>query len=102
LEHKYWQHPTDEAKILEADEHKDQAIHAYNDGNKTQNGVGSGVALYIGSELALQEKFKLDTRCSNNQAEQLAITKDLEAIEKLTSDRTHPVLLLYSLTIGSQ
>ena len=82
VELKYWQHPADEAKILEADEHKDQTIHAYTDGSKTRNGVGSGVALYIGTELALQEKFKLDTRCSNNQAEQLAITKALEAIEK--------------------
>jgi late competence protein required for DNA uptake (superfamily II DNA/RNA helicase) len=30
---KYWQHPADEAKILEADEHKNQIIHAYIDGS---------------------------------------------------------------------
>jgi ribonuclease HI len=58
-------------------------MHAYTDGSKTQHGVGSGVALYIGTVLALQEKFKLDNRCSNNQAEQLAITKALEAIGKI-------------------
>jgi len=51
-------------------------------GAKTGKGVGSGVALYIGTNLALQEKFKLDDRCSNNQAEHLAITKALEALEK--------------------
>jgi ribonuclease HI len=83
VELKYWQHPADEAKILEAHENKDQTIHAYTDGSKTRNGVGSGVALYIGTELALQENFKLDTRCSNNQAQQLTITKALEAIEKI-------------------
>jgi ribonuclease HI len=81
VELKYWQHPADEAKILEADEHKDQTIHAYTDGSKTRNGVGSGVALYIGKELALQEKFKLYTRWSNNQVEHLAMTKALEAIK---------------------
>jgi hypothetical protein len=81
VELKYWQHPADEDKILKADEHKDQTIHAYTDGSKTRKGVGSGVAIYIGTEPALQEKFKLDTRCSNNQTEQLAITKALEAIE---------------------
>jgi late competence protein required for DNA uptake (superfamily II DNA/RNA helicase) len=69
VELKYWQHPADEAKIPEADEHKDQIIHAYIDGSKTRHGVGSGVALYIGTDLALQEKFKLDNRCSNNQSE---------------------------------
>jgi ribonuclease HI len=83
VEIKYWQHPADEAKILEADEHKDQIIHAYTDGSKIRHGVGSGVALYIGIDLVLQEKFKLDNRCSNNQVEQLAITKTLEAIGKI-------------------
>jgi ribonuclease HI len=49
----------------------------------TRNGVGSGVAIFFGKELALQEKFKLENRCNNNQAEQLAITKALEAIVKI-------------------
>jgi len=83
MELKYWQHPADEAQILEADEHKDQIIHAYTDGSKTRHGVGSGVALCIGTDLALQEKFKLGNRCSNNQAEQLVITKALEEIGKI-------------------
>jgi len=83
VELKYWQHPADEAKILEADEHKDQIIHACTDGSKTRHGAGSGVALYIGTGLTLQENLKLDNRCSNNQAEQLAITKALEAIGKI-------------------
>ena len=83
MEPKYWQHPADEAKILEADEHKDKIIHSYTDGSKTRHGVGSGLALYYGTDLALQEKFKLDNRCSNNQAGQLAITKALEAIVKI-------------------
>jgi len=90
VELKYWQHPADEDKILEADEHKDQIIHAYTDGNKTRHGVVSGVALYIGTDLALQEKFKLDNRCSNNQAEQLAITKALEAIGKIYITEDNP------------
>jgi ribonuclease HI len=83
VEFKYWQHPADEAKILEADKHKNQIIHAYTDGSKTRHGIGSGVSLYIGTDLALQENFKLDNRYSNNQAEQLAITKALEAIGKI-------------------
>jgi hypothetical protein len=102
VELKYWQHLADEAKILDSDDHKDQTIHAYTDGSKTGHGVGSGVALFIGTKLALQEKFKLDTGCSNNQAEQLAITKALEAIGKSASHRPLLALLQYSLTAGFQ
>jgi ribonuclease HI len=80
---KHWQHPADDAKIIEADDHKDQLIHVYTDGSKTRNGVRSGVAIFFGEELALQEKFELDNRCTNNQAEQLAITKALEVIGKI-------------------
>jgi len=43
--------------------------------------VGSGVAVFRGRVLMEQLKFKLDNSCSNNQAEQLAIVKELEVIE---------------------
>lgn len=33
----------------------------------------------------LQQKYRLDNSCSNNQSEKLAITKSLEAIERHTS-----------------
>ena len=38
----------------------------------------------------MQEKFKLDDRCSNNQTEQLAITKALEAIGKVDITQETP------------
>ena len=83
MEIKYWQHPADDAKIIEAEKGKDHTIQAYTDGSKTGHGVGAGIAIFVGTELAVQERFKLDNRCSNNQAEQLAITKALETIEKI-------------------
>jgi hypothetical protein len=58
---KHWQHLVDDAKLIEAEVHKDQLIKAYTDGIKTQHRVGSGVALFFGVELALQEKFRLTT-----------------------------------------
>ena len=36
--------------------------------------------IYIGVELTQQLKFKLSSRCTNNQAEQLAIVKALDVI----------------------
>jgi len=39
----------------------------------------------IGQEITAQIKLKLDSRCSNNQAEQLAIIKALETIESVNT-----------------
>jgi ribonuclease HI len=70
-----------------------------------QNGVGSGVALFIGTKLVLQDKFKLDSNCSNNQAEQLAIIKVLEAIGNIdiinTSQRTATIFTESMITLES-
>ena len=41
--------------------------------------------VFKGSELVAKVQLKLDNRCSNNQAEQLAILKVLETIESMNS-----------------
>jgi ribonuclease HI len=48
------------------------------------------VAVFNGTELATQIKVKLDSRCSNNQAEQLAVIKALEAIESIDISENSP------------
>ena len=102
---KYWQHPADEAKFLDTDENKDRPIEAYTDGSKTQQGVGAGVALFTGTNLTLQEKYKLDNNCTKNQAEQLAIIKALEAIGSIdtttTSQRTATTFTDSMITLES-
>ena len=67
-------------KVTDNDE---ASVQAYTDGSKHEQGVGSGAAIFIGKEIVAQIKLKLDRRCSNNQAEHLAIVKALEAIESL-------------------
>ena len=63
------------------------------------------MAIFIGKELVTQLKYKLDNRCSNNQAEQLAIAKALEAIEtidiKENSPRTAAILTDSRITLDS-
>jgi len=39
------------------------------------------VAIFLGNELVTKLKYKLDNRCSNNQAEQLEIAEALVALE---------------------
>jgi ribonuclease HI len=55
----------------------------YTDGSKQQQGVGSGAVLFKVSEMIDKVQCKLDNKCSNNQAEQLAILKALEKLEVL-------------------
>jgi ribonuclease HI len=68
-------------KIIEIKEYQEKTIQVYTDGSKNERGVRSRVAIFVGKELAVQLKFKLDNRCSNKQVEQLAIAKALEVIE---------------------
>ena len=80
LQPKDWLHPADSVRITEQkDEHAKQI---YTDSSKSEHGVGAGVAIFIQSKLAHQLRFTLHNRCSNNQAEQLAILKALETTEK--------------------
>jgi ribonuclease HI len=90
LEIKNWPHPADAVKIIEAKGYQGQTIQAYTDGSRNEHGVGSGVAIFVGKELAVQLKFKLDNKCSNNQAEQLAIFKALEVIKTIEITENSP------------
>jgi ribonuclease HI len=52
--------------------------NACTDGSKNEAGVGSGIAVFSGSSLKTTLKYRLNERCTNNQAEQMAILKALE------------------------
>ena len=46
--------------------------------------------VFSGNELVTKLKYKLDNRCSNNQAEQLAIAKALEALQTIDIEENSP------------
>ena len=47
--------------------------------------------IFKGSEMIAKLQFKLDNRCSKNQAEQLAILKALEKLEVLSRQSINPI-----------
>jgi ribonuclease HI len=55
-----------------------------------EQGVGSGTVIYTGSKIATQIKSRLDSKCLNNQAEQIAIIKALEAVATLNIPENNP------------
>jgi ribonuclease HI len=83
-------HPADVVKIIEDNGYKEQTIQIYTDGSKNEHGVGSGMAIFVGKGLKAQLKFKLHNRCSNNQAEQLAIAKALEVRDAIDIAENSP------------
>jgi len=98
MELKIWPNLADEAKTTEAKGCEQRTILIYTDRSKNDQGVRSGVAILIQQKLAAQLHFRLGTRCSNNQAEQLAIVKALEAIETIDIPETAHEQQQYSPT----
>jgi len=90
VERNNWPHPADVVEIIEVKESDDKTIQIYTDGSRNEQGVGSGVVIFSGKELVKKLKYKMDNRCSNNQAEQLAIAKPLEALESTEIEENSP------------
>ena len=80
-EPKFWQHPAEASiRIIEENE-EESLLQIYTDGSKTETGVGAGIAIYSSGQNIKNLQYKLNKRCTNNQAEQLALLKVLEYIE---------------------
>ena len=80
----YWQHPA-EASIRSTDG-KEETVsqHIYTDGSKKEKGVGSGIAIFESGQHIKSIQRRLNKKCTNNQAEQLAILAALQYIKKKT------------------
>ena len=70
---------------------EETSIQVYTDGSKQKQGVGSVAVIFKGREMIAKLQFKLDNRCSNNHAEQLAILKALEKLEVLNRQSINPL-----------
>jgi ribonuclease HI len=73
-----WTHPARQVTITETSETTIYRIEIYMDGSKDGSMVGAGAVIYSNKQLVKQCKYKLRSYCSNNQAEQIAILKELE------------------------
>jgi ribonuclease HI len=62
---------------------KECKIEAYTDGNKSANGVCSGIAIFFEKRLTYKLKYKLANRYYNNQAEQIVIARALKKMKDL-------------------
>ena len=81
IEEKYWKHPANFVKITEGKQESKHTIYVYAGGSKGEDGVGSGIAILTDSNIT-DIKIQIKRRCSNNQAEKLAILKHLKIYNK--------------------
>ena len=70
-------------------------INIFTDGSKIGGKVGAAAVIIKDDIVLHQSKYRLHDRCSNNQAEQVAILKALEHIQnlQLTEDAEKIVLV---------
>jgi ribonuclease HI len=67
----------------------------YKDSSKHGGKVGAGIAIYSNKQLMTQGKYKLQSCCSNNQAEKIAILKALYQLPKL-DDPTNRIVAIFT------
>jgi ribonuclease HI len=90
VEPKNWPHPAEVAAFIVGKEYGNETIQIHTDGSRNELGFGAGVAMFSGNELVTTLKYRLDNKCSNNQAEQLAIANALEGLEKTDIEKNSP------------
>jgi ribonuclease HI len=74
----YWQHPAETITFLSEETKDTSTVQIYTDGSKSEKGAGADIAINMTGDLNKNLKYKLNNRCTNNQAEQLAILKALQ------------------------
>ena len=72
LSYSKWSHPKDIINIKPKSENTNHTYTVFTDGSKSEVGVGSGIVIFKNKHIERHLKYRLDTKCTNNQAEQLA------------------------------
>ena len=82
---RYWPHPAEIPLIRAPTEIPHNVINTsiFTDGSKIGGKVGAAAVIIKNDIILHQSTFKLHERCSNNQAEQVAILRALEKIQNL-------------------
>jgi hypothetical protein len=96
----HWLHPA--IKIPIARENLHSTMQIFTDDSKSQQGVGAGIAVCRSGTHSTSIKYRLNYKCTTNQAEQLAILKSLEYIRNTqTTDKAATIYTDSQTTLDS-
>jgi len=91
MEVKYWYHPAETITFITGNNEETSTIQIFTDGSKSEEGVGAGLAIFKSGIHITSLQYKLNKKCTNNQAEQLAILRALKYTGNVqTEDKTPP------------
>jgi len=71
-------------------------IYTYTQTHKSEQGVGAGITIIRPGTTTVELIYKMDTRCTNNQAEAFAILKALEYVQTNFENDVDKVTTLYT------
>jgi ribonuclease HI len=93
---KQWLHPA--ARIITTDNEKDDPtpIYIYTDGSKSEQGVGAGIATKRSGTPTVKLMYRMEIRCSNNEAKAFAILKALEYIQTTQTNEEDKAVTVYT------
>jgi ribonuclease HI len=83
LEVRHWPHPAEIPLIRQSTILQHNVINIFTDGSKIGGKVGAAAVIIKDDMVIHQSKFQLHNRCSNNQAEQVAILRELQQMPNL-------------------
>jgi len=86
MEVKYRHHPAETITLLAENNEVTSTIQIFTKRSKSEQGVGAGVATIRSGNHIRSLKYRLNKRCTNNQAEQLAIVRALEYTKNLQTE----------------
>jgi ribonuclease HI len=99
---KYWHHHAETITFLTENNEKTSTIQIFTDGSKSEQDVGAGIVIFKSGNLINSLKYRLNKRCTNNQAEQLAILRTLDYTENMeTEDKAATIYTDSRMTVDS-
>ena len=104
---KHRQHPAETITTVLEDNDERSLIQIFTDGRKTEKGVGACIAIFQSGHHIKCLQCRLNKRCPNNQAEQLAIltalnyTENMQTTDKIATIYTDSQITLDSLRNGN-
>jgi len=86
MELETWTHLATHIKTTEGEEKSLHSIQDYVNGSKSDLGVRAGVVIFLNNNIIKTMQYRIKEKCSNNQAENIAILKALEYVQNKESD----------------